>query len=77
MKFRKSVAACALALTGVLGGTMVFGSPVGAATVAHAAASYNGGQFCKDIDEGRVITSDNGKQIQCRYVDGYHRWVIK
>ncbi len=71
MKLRRSLAACAIAVSAVLGGTMVLATP------ASAAPAYNAGQFCPHADEGKVITSDNGKQIQCRNVDGYYRWVIK
>jgi len=71
MRLRRSVAAGALALSAVLGGSMMMAGTAG------AGAASNAGQFCKGDDEGKVITADNGKTIQCQYVDGYHRWMVK
>lgn len=76
MWIRKRLGAVALAASLVIGGAFVSGTAE-AATSAVNASMYNAGQFCSAANEGKVITSDNGKTIQCRYVNGYRRWVVK
>jgi hypothetical protein len=64
---KKTMAALAIAATGVLGG----GGAVYAATTTHESGSY-----CKKADHGKSGTNAKGKPMVCKSYTAWH-WVRK
>jgi hypothetical protein len=71
------IGATAVALALSIGGTFVAGEVVHAAPGVATAPMVLAGQFCKQVDLGKVVTADNGKTVKCVHKDGYNRWIVK
>ncbi len=77
MKIRRILGAALAALSISVGAVAVDSAPVAAASAAPTAPVVLAGQFCKNVDVGKIVTADNGKTVICRFQSGHNRWVIK